>query len=162
VPVRCHPAGAPTEIDGLVAARDAVATSRFAAAYWRKQHFLCLHWLDLRCEYAVDPLGIDTPRPRLAWTLQHPERGQQQTAYQILVAASLERLAEGSADLWDSGKVISDGVIPAEYDGRPLHSGERASGKGRAWDQQDVPGPFSAPASRDRPARSARLAGRMD
>jgi hypothetical protein len=29
----------------------------------------------LTTEYAVNPLGIDEPRPRLAWKLRFPERG---------------------------------------------------------------------------------------
>lgn len=38
----------------------------------------------LRCEYKRNPLGIDTPEPRLSWALDSPERGAVQTAYQIL------------------------------------------------------------------------------
>ena len=46
---------------------------------------------DLRCEYLKDPLGIDTPHPRLSWILQpdnRAPRGQRQTAYEILVATA--------------------------------------------------------------------------
>jgi alpha-L-rhamnosidase len=38
----------------------------------------------LRCEYLVNPLGIDSPQPRLSWTLHSKERGQVQKAYQLL------------------------------------------------------------------------------
>ena len=30
----------------------------------------------LRCEYLVDPLGIDVAQPRLSWTLESKQRGQ--------------------------------------------------------------------------------------
>ena len=40
----------------------------------------------MRCEYLVKPLGIDVRQPRFAWVLGHTERGQKQTAYQVLVA----------------------------------------------------------------------------
>jgi alpha-L-rhamnosidase len=44
----------------------------------------------LRCEYRVDPLGIDSANPRLDWILQandSPARGLSQTAYQVLVVS---------------------------------------------------------------------------
>ena len=62
---------------------------------------------NLRCEYAVNPLGIDTPKPRLSWALISDKRGSKQTAYQIEVASSEEGLRAGKIDLWDSGKVAS-------------------------------------------------------
>ncbi len=47
----------------------------------------------LRCEYLINPLGIDAARPHLGWILASHERGQKQTAYQILVASSGSNLA---------------------------------------------------------------------
>ncbi len=44
-----------------------------------------------RCEYLVNPLGIDVGKPRLSWViedLKSATRGEKQTAYQILVASS--------------------------------------------------------------------------
>jgi alpha-L-rhamnosidase len=92
----------------------------------------------LRCEYAVDPLGIDVPRPRLSWILkaQKPNaRGLRQTAYQILVATNQANLRAGKADLWDSGKVESDRSIQVEYSGKELASRTRCWWKVRVWDQ---------------------------
>lgn len=63
---------------------------------------------NLRCEYRVNPVGMDVIRPRLSWTLASGQRGQKQTAYQILVAASRESLAQNRGDLWDTGKADSD------------------------------------------------------
>ena len=80
---------------------------------------LSLH--ELRCEYAVDPLGIDVLRPRLSWIATAEGRGQVQTAYQVLAAASRAALERGEADLWDSGKVLSDAnLVP--YAGKALTS----------------------------------------
>ena len=45
----------------------------------------------LRCEYAVNPLGIDVVKPRLSWVLQSNQRGQKQNAYRILVAGRRQR-----------------------------------------------------------------------
>lgn len=45
---------------------------------------------DLKCEYRENPLGIESNAPRLNWLLHSSERDQMQTAYQILVANSLD------------------------------------------------------------------------
>jgi alpha-L-rhamnosidase len=60
---------------------------------------------------------------QISIALESTERGQLQTAYQILVASSPERLEADKADKWDSGKVSSDNseVI---YGGSDLASGE--------------------------------------
>src|ERR1017187_5425294 len=44
----------------------------------------------LKCEYRVNPLGLDTPQPRLSWLLESPRRGEKQTAYQVLAASTAE------------------------------------------------------------------------
>lgn len=41
----------------------------------------------LRCEYLVDPMGIQAERPRLSWTLSSTARGEWQSAFQILVTS---------------------------------------------------------------------------
>ena len=104
-----------------------------------------IHALDLKCEYARDPLAIETVHPRLSWILQHAERGQYQTAFQILAASTLELLSAEDADLWDSGKVQSTHTIIG-YAGYPLTSRMRCCWKVRAWDKDGQPGPFSDPA----------------
>ena len=61
---------------------------------------------NLRCEYRVDPEGIDVAQPRLSWTLgavAADARGLTQAAYQLLVASTPENLAADQGDLWDSG-----------------------------------------------------------
>jgi alpha-L-rhamnosidase len=97
----------------------------------------------LRCEYLENPLGIDVVRPRLSWTLQSPERGQKQTAYQVLVASSPEALGQDRADLWDSGRVASDRSVHVEYDGKRLASYQACWWKVRAWDKDGKPSAWS-------------------
>src|SRR5215469_13221111 len=60
--------------------------------------------VDLRCEYKVNPLGIDSPAPRLSWRLEGSGRGIAQNAYQIRVADSEAALRAGKKLLWDSGE----------------------------------------------------------
>ena len=99
----------------------------------------------LKAEYIVNPLGLDTPAPRLSWTLEPARpglRGQTQTAYQVLAASSPALLEPGSADVWDTGKVLSDASVHVVYEGRPLRSGERIYWNVRVWDEK---GEVSAP-----------------
>jgi len=102
--------------------------------------------LALRCDYAVNPLGVDMPNPRLFWMVESPERGQGQTAYQILVASSPSRLKQDQGDLWDSGKVASDETIQIPYAGRPLKSSQEAFWKVRVWDANGRVSAWSRPA----------------
>ncbi len=60
---------------------------------------------NLRSEYLTNPLAVQTTVPRLSWEVNDSRRGAVQGAYRVLVASSPERLAEGQADLWDSGLV---------------------------------------------------------
>ena len=90
---------------------------------------------DLRCEFLVNPQGIDVAQPRLSWRLEWPERGQTQTAYRVLVASQPDLLAQDQGDLWDSGKVNSDQSIHVEYAGKELKSEMYCYWKVQAWDQ---------------------------
>jgi alpha-L-rhamnosidase len=89
----------------------------------------------LRCEYRSDPLGLDVARPRLMWKLLTARRGARQTAYQVRVASTAQRLAAGEADLWDSGRVESDQSVHVAYAGAPLPSGQRAWWRVAVWDE---------------------------
>ena len=102
--------------------------------------------LHLRCEYLVDPVGIDTERPRLSWQLKSTARAEGQSAYQIRVASTLAILASGGSDAWDSGKVVSDEQNQIEFAGNPLKSHEERFWSVRIWDKHGVASEWSAPA----------------
>lgn len=97
----------------------------------------------LRSEYLVDPLGIDAARPRLSWIITSPERGQRQTAWQILVSSTPEALDNNEGDLWDSGKVDGNETAHIAYGGRPLRSHEVCHWKVRTWDKDGRASPWS-------------------
>lgn len=92
----------------------------------------------LRCEYLVNPVGMDAEHPRLSWILQHTSsavRGAAQSAYHVMVADDPELLAGNVGNLWDTDKIASDGSIQIDYRGRPLQSRTRAYWKVRVWDE---------------------------
>jgi alpha-L-rhamnosidase len=97
----------------------------------------------LRCEYRVDPLGIDVAAPRLSWTVRSKQRGQHQTGYRILVASSRRLLSKNTGDLWDSGMVVSDDSIQIAYAGKPLRSQMPCFWKVRVWDKDSKPSGWS-------------------
>ncbi|MEI6175744.1 MAG: glycoside hydrolase family 78 protein [Verrucomicrobiota bacterium] len=92
---------------------------------------------ELRCEYLVNPLGIDQANPRLSWQPAAATRGQKQTAYQILVASSPDKLVKDTGDLWDTGQVASDQSIQLAYGGKALSSGQPCYWKVRVWDKDN-------------------------
>src|SRR5271157_5714524 len=122
----------------LLALLMAVSTSAALASSLAEQ---------LRCEYRVNPLGIDGPAPRLSWIMLSADRGARQTAYRVLVASTAALLAEDRGDLWDSGRVQSDQSNQLEYAGKPLRSSQQAFWKVRIWDDQEQPTPWSQTAS---------------
>ncbi len=95
-------------------------------------------------EYAPQPLGLDTPHPRLSWILDSDARDQSQSAYHIRVATSPDRL--GAPDVWDSGKQTSRQSVLVPYDGPALRPRTRYHWSVRVWDDHGRPSPWSAPA----------------
>jgi alpha-L-rhamnosidase len=100
----------------------------------------------LRCEYLPDPLGIDVTAPRLSWVLDHSQRGENQTAYQVLVSGRLETLNHDQGDQWDSGQVPSGESTQVVYNGKPVESGHTYYWKVRYWDNEKRASDYSAPA----------------
>jgi len=98
----------------------------------------------LRCEYKESPV-TDARHPRLSWELSAAENNQVQTAYQILVASSVEKLTESSADLWNSGKTASRSTAQIEYAGKPLTSRKVCYWMVRSWDKNGIVGQWSKP-----------------
>jgi hypothetical protein len=100
----------------------------------------------LRCEYLVNPIGIDSPKPRLGWVLESSERGPRQMAYQIRVAANADALAQDGNVLWDSGQVKFTDQNQIAYGGPALQSHQECFWSVRVWDTADASSAWSAPA----------------
>ena len=64
------------------------------------------HPINLRCEYLINPMGIEKKSPGLSWQIVNKEKNWHQTAYQILVSTDLKLLSRGKSDVWDSGKQL--------------------------------------------------------
>lgn len=103
--------------------------------------------VDLRCEYLENPLGLDVPAPRLFWKMEATNQGARQTAWQIQVSSSEEKLSSGMPDFWDSGVVKSDQSIQIEYKGKPLQSGQKVFWRVKIWNETGAESPWSKTSS---------------
>ncbi|MER8032221.1 alpha-L-rhamnosidase [Streptomyces bauhiniae] len=95
-------------------------------------------------EYVSNPLGLDTPRPRLSWPMAPEGHDQRQTAYQIRVATRPDRLT--APDVWDSGRVNSAESVLVPYAGPELKARTRYHWQVRVWDGAGRVGAWSEPA----------------
>jgi len=97
-------------------------SSLYATSFSKKSK---LSVTDLRTEYHVNPLGIETESPRMYWKLVDSEKNVLQKSYRIRCALSVKKLKNSHDLLWDSGETISDQSVHIEYKGKPLNSGQR-------------------------------------
>lgn len=92
---------------------------------------------DLKVGHRTAPVGVDDAKPRLSWRLDGDQARLAQTAYQILVAASPEKLETGKINLWDSGKVEGKSAATV-YGGNRLPSSMPVYWKVRTWAGDEV------------------------
>lgn len=88
---------------------------------------------DLRVNYMVEPIGLDSENPRFSWKMIAPagSRGYSQTAYQIVV-----KDPDGNVT-WDSGKVDSSVSVAIAYAGSDLQPATRYDWTVTVWDQNN-------------------------
>ena len=101
----------------------------------------------LLCEGLVNPLGIDRAQPRFSWAIPPGDRGLTQSAYQLLVADSLDALAADQGSCGIRARSHRSQSQWVSYAGAPLAKGSRCWWKVRVWDQTGTPSPWSEPAS---------------
>src|ERR1700677_389552 len=99
--------------------------------------------IDLRCNNLKNPTGVETPQPIFSWVLNPMGRGDEQAAYEIMVASSRQNLARNNGDLWDSGRLTSGQSIEVNYAGKPLTSGAFYFWRVRVWDTQGAASEWS-------------------
>ncbi len=84
---------------------------------------------------------ITTAQPQFGWIVN----SESQYAYNILVASSLEKLAQNSGDLWDSGKQISRQSQHSMYTGSRLENNATYYWKVATWNKNDQQSSYSEP-----------------
>lgn len=97
----------------------------------------------LRCEYMVNPLGVDATSPRLTWRLADSRSGAKQLALQVLVSANDQDFSSGQHLQWNSGRVKSP-ISFIHYSGRQLQPFTTYYWKVIVWDKDGVESDTSA------------------
>ena len=91
--------------------------------------------VNLQTDYTTNPIGSDASTPTFSWQMQSEARGQLQSAYQVMVSSSAEKLAAGDYDMWDSGKIESGIAVGVAYEGKALQAATRYFWQVKVWDQ---------------------------
>ena len=102
---------------------------------------------DLRCEYLMNPVGLDVIAPRLSWKMHTTRKGAMQSSYHIMAATSEELLQKETPDLWDTKMTLSDQSIQLSYSGKPLRSGMKVFWRVQIRDERHYTSPWSETAS---------------
>lgn len=89
----------------------------------------------LTIEYLTNPVGIDVPSPRFSWQIKSKVKDFTQSAYQILVASSPEKLND-EADILNTGRINSDQSVLVSCNGISVASAQRYYWKVRVWDNK--------------------------
>jgi alpha-L-rhamnosidase len=99
---------------------------------------------DLCIEFIRQPetVLLKDPKPEFAWKV--PQEAVFQSAYQLLVASSQEKINHNVGDVWNSGRVRGGSSAEVEYQGVPLQKGRYYYWKVRIWDEVNRLSPYSA------------------
>ncbi|MDQ1088802.1 alpha-L-rhamnosidase [Siphonobacter sp. SORGH_AS_1065] len=107
-------------------------------------HALLAQPTKLQSEYLTNPLGIDTPQPRLTWQLQDTRKGARQTAYQIFVSTDSAQVQKG--EVWKTAKVAFVRNL-VTYEGSALKPYTKYYWAVQTWDHDGKPSGLSSIAS---------------
>lgn len=83
-----------------------------------------------------NPLGYYEHKPRFSWKLSSSLNANSQSAYQIQVSSSIDKL-DTTPDLWDSQKLQSSTSTWIVYEGETLNSRDVFYWRVRFWDEND-------------------------
>ena len=103
---------------------------------------------NLRSFDTYNPIGTGN-KPYFGWYVSDPDDDEIQSAYQVLVASSPDRLNQNIGDIWDSGKVNSRIQNYVYSEGKALRADTRYYWKVRTWDKTGSVSPYSVIATFD-------------
>jgi len=98
---------------------------------------------DAKCNDKHNPVGIPENNIYFNWELSSSENNQSQTAYQLVIASTKEKLAAQNFDVYNSGKLNSDASVMVNSKGRQLQSATTYFWKVKVWDKHGKPSPWS-------------------
>jgi alpha-L-rhamnosidase len=87
---------------------------------------------------------IAQKQPFFGWIVNSDQNNTVQTAYQIIVASSLENIQKGIGDCWDSGKTDSEQSVNVVYSGKVLEPNSVYFWKVKFWDNHGNESSYSS------------------
>lgn len=97
------------------------------------------------CENKINPSGIALSNIHFSWELASDQQAQTQSAYQLVIASSKEKLAAGNYDVWNSLQVKSSESIVVKYTGNELKPAVIYYWRVRVWDKDKQVSAWSSP-----------------
>jgi alpha-L-rhamnosidase len=95
----------------------------------------------LKCEYLVNPIGIDAAHPRFTWRLEDKRTGAKETGIRIIVGTDSVHVSKGTGNCW---QVSKDGNTQLEmYAGTPLQPFTRYYWTVQVVDKDGQPSAFA-------------------
>lgn len=85
---------------------------------------------DLRCEYRLNPIGLDVKSPRLSWKLESDRRNCIQASYHV----QLSHTPDFAVIIWDSQELTSDQSVHVELEGFQPAARTRYFYRVQVWD----------------------------
>ncbi len=101
---------------------------------------------NLKCEYLINPVGIDVQAPRFTWQITGDKTGSKQTACEIIVGTDSLELMLGRGKLWNSGE-IKTGKSLVIYSGISLNPFTKYFWRVKIWDEKNTDSKWSETAS---------------
>ena len=99
---------------------------------------------ELRCRNLENPEGVD--RASFSWEIESNLPNVTQSAWEIEIASNKKLLEKGKADIWQSGKQLSDQQLNVEPTGAQLQAGASYWWRVRIWTGSDEMTSWSDPA----------------
>jgi len=100
----------------------------------------------LKCEYLLNPIGIDAAKPRLSWQLQDSRRGARQAACEVIVGTDSIAVAKGTGNIWQTDRMNKDLQL-LSYGGKALTPFTKYFWTVKVWDKDGKPSTIQTVAS---------------
>jgi len=90
---------------------------------------------DLKCENLTSPNAIDNTKPHFSWKIKS-DLPMHQQSYEIQVASDSSLMIDGTANLWNSGRIDTSLTVMVPYNGTALTARSLCYWRVRVWDEQ--------------------------
>ena len=95
------------------------------------------------CNNKLNPVGVPANNIYFSWELSSLENNQTQTAYQLVIASTKEKLNTNTFDVYNSATIRTNASIMVACKGKALQTAQTYYYKLRVWDKNNKPSAWS-------------------